>query len=108
MAEEEKENFILFDCMPFDTNIFNFPHDSSSYLVKGEKLALADMQALMDIGRECMEAGKPEQRKPQVLSHKIREGEKLLNSRDKELYAYVQEVLNTHQAVAFSEYYPQL
>lgn len=71
-------------------------------------LALADMQTLMEIGEECMKAGKPGDIEPRVLAHKMQEGEKLRKPRGKVLYDYVQEELNTHQAVAFSEYYQKL
>lgn len=71
-------------------------------------LALADMQTLMDIGEECMRTGKPEDIELRVLAHKQKESEKLLVPRGRVLFEYVREELNTHQAVAFSEYYQRL
>jgi glyoxylase-like metal-dependent hydrolase (beta-lactamase superfamily II) len=67
--------------------------------------ALADMQQLMDIGQECLAAGKPEEIIPRVLAHKMPETEKLKLARGNELYEYTRDELNTHHAEAFSEYY---
>ena len=73
------------------------------------KRALDGMQKLMDIGAECIKAGKPDDIITKVLAHKMIEMKKLrLSEERKDLYKYVRDELNTHHAEVFSKYYLSL
>jgi hypothetical protein len=65
------------------------------------------MQQLMDIGAQCMEAGKPDEIEPRVLAAKKIEVEKI-RARGEEVYEHESKELITHQAKYFATYYQEL
>jgi glyoxylase-like metal-dependent hydrolase (beta-lactamase superfamily II) len=69
--------------------------------------ALDGMQQLMDIGAQCMAAGKPEEIEPRVLAVKKIEVEKI-RARGERVYEHESEELITHQSKYFADYYQEL
>ncbi len=69
--------------------------------------ALATMQALRDIGAQCMRDEKPEEIERRVLVTLMPEVEKIGKVRDEALYAYLKAELAPSLARAFAAYYQQ-
>jgi hypothetical protein len=68
--------------------------------------ALEGMQQLMDIGADCMAAGKPDEIEPRVLAVKRLEVEKI-RARGEDVYEHESKELITHQAKYFAKYYQE-
>ena len=70
--------------------------------------ALRLMQGMMDIGAECMKAGKPEDIAPRLRAFFHPQIEKLKPVRGETLYTYLKNELVASCAEAFSKYYQEL
>ena len=69
------------------------------------KRALAKMQALLDIGAQCVSEGRPDEIEATVLATLVPEVEKIGRVRETGLYAYLKDELTPSLAQAFADYY---
>lgn len=69
--------------------------------------ALGKMQALLDLGAQCVREGKPEEIEPRVLATLVPEVEKVGKVRVDGLYEYLKGELTPSLAKAFANYYLQ-
>lgn len=66
--------------------------------------SIGKMQALLDMGRECVESGKPEDIAPRMFNMILPELEKLRRTRGEALYEYGTKVHIPSQAILFTKF----